>query len=364
MASDDRNRWREISRYLDEALDLAGSEREIWLRELDERAPAVSQAVRSLLLDTQHGPGKRLFLDAERRIARLRAELAQQLGAYTLESIIEHGGMGTVWLARRSDGPYESPAAVKLLNREPFGRAGKERLVREAAVLAKLRHPNIAQLIDAGVAPGGQPYLVLEYVEGERIDSHAERRNLDIEARIRLFLDVLAAVAHAHGHLIVHGDIKPSNILVTPGGAAKLLDFGVAACVGTGDGEPELEIEPGLTPGYAAPEQLLMQPVTTATDVYALGVVLFLLLARRHPLDEQGLSPRELACATLERDPPRPSELAASAVLTRQIRGDLDSIVAKALRRNPAERYRTAEMLAEELRAWLSSRTRPVLRFQ
>src|SRR5262249_55595266 len=160
------------------------------------------------------------------------------------------------------------------LNASLIGRPAEQRFVREGSVLAKLRHPNITQLIDAGVAPSSQPYLVLEYVEGERIDHHSQRRCLDVEARVRLFLDVLAAVAHAHSRLVVHRDLKPSNILVTPNSVVKLVDFGVAALLGPAVVELTRESDPGLTPGYAAPEQILGREVTTATDVYALGVVL------------------------------------------------------------------------------------------
>ncbi|MGH8175489.1 MAG: protein kinase domain-containing protein [Steroidobacter sp.] len=356
MATNEQKRWREISRHLDEALDLDDQARASWLRALDDRAPTISAAVRSLIAEKERLPEQPL-LNEQRTVALPRPGLAgQQVGAYTLECVLGTGGMGTVWLARRSDGRYEGRAAMKLLNAALLGRPTEQRFVREGSVLAKLRHPNIAQLIDAGVAPSGQPYLVLEYVEGERIDRHAEQRNLDIEARVRLFLDVIAAVSHAHSHLIVHRDIKPSNILVTPDGLVKLLDFGIAALLGPDDAELTREVEPGLTPEYAAPEQLLKQPVTTATDVYALGVVLFLLLTGKHPLNPDGTASHELARATLDRDIPRPSQLAADPALGRMLRGDLDNIIGKALKRDPSERYNTAEALAQDLRCFLASK--------
>jgi eukaryotic-like serine/threonine-protein kinase len=351
--SDEQKRWHEISRYLDEALDLDEPARARWLHELHARAPAIAEAVRALLAE-RDSLGQQPLLNEEVRFALPRTGLAgQQLGAYTLESILGHGGMGTVWLAHRSDGRYEGRVAVKLLNAALLGRPTEQRFVREGSVLAKLRHPNIAHLIDAGVAPSGQPYLVLEYVAGERIDRFAEQGNLSIEARIRLFLDVVAAVAHAHSHLIVHRDIKPSNILVTSDGVVKLLDFGIAALLGPEDSQLTREVDPGLTPEYAAPEQLLNQPVTTATDVYALGIVLFLLLAGRHPFNPHGQSTTALARATLDDDAPRPSQLAPTPALERTLRGDLDNIIAKALKKDPAERYHTAEALAQDLRAYL-----------
>lgn len=300
MASDEQKRWREISQFLDEALDLDEPAREPWLRALDTKSPDISSAVRSLLAERDR-LGEQPLLNEEQIIPRPHGALSgQQVGAYTLESVLGHGGMGTVWLAHRSDGRYEGHAAVKLLNAALLGRPAEQRFVREGSVLAKLQHPNIAQLIDAGVAASGQPFLVLEYVRGERIDRYAELHALDVDARVRLFLDVLAAVAHAHSRLIVHRDIKPSNILVTANGTVKLLDFGIAALLGPEEQELTREIETGLTPEYAAPEQILKQTVTTATDVYALGVVLFVMLTGRHPHDAEGKSTLEIARATLD----------------------------------------------------------------
>jgi len=355
MPTEEQKRWLEISPYLDEVLDLDESERAQWLQRLDDRAPTVAEAVRRLVASHDDLASQPL-LSEDRTAAVSRAGLAgQQLGAYTLESVLGHGGMGTVWLAHRSDGRYEGRVAVKLLNAALMGRPSEQRFVREGSVLAKLRHPHIAQLVDAGVAPSGQPYLVLEYIDGERIDRYAQERNLDLEARVRLFLDVLAAVAHAHTHLIVHRDIKLSNILVTNDGVVKLLDFGIASLLGPEEGQLTREVEAGLTPEYAAPEQLLKQPVTTATDVYALGVVLFMLLAGKHPLGiEVGKSVPELARATLDHDLPRPSDLAVDPARGTSLRGDLDNIVGKALKKNPAERYGTAEALAQDLRSYLA----------
>ena len=349
-----RSRWHEISELLDEVLDLEEPARERWLSALAERAPALVAEVRALLAEQKRLSGA-FVLDGDPTAPLVGAGLAgQRLGAYTLECVLGHGGMGTVWLARRSDGRFEGRAAVKLLSAALLGRPSEQRFVREGSVLAKLHHANIAQLIDAGVAPGGQPYLVLEYVDGERIDAYAERRGMSVEARVRLFLDVLAAVAHAHSHLIVHRDLKPSNILVTGGGVVKLLDFGVAALLGGNDAERTREGDAALTPEYAAPEQLLGAPVTTATDVYALGLVLFVLLVGRHPIDTAGKSAPELARITLERDAPTASQTVQDAGRERALRGDLDNIVARALKKNPLERYSSAELLAQDLRRYLA----------
>jgi hypothetical protein len=267
--------------------------------------------------------------------------------------------MGTVWLAHRSDGRFEGRAAIKLLNAALIGQPWEQRFIREGSLLARLQHPHIAHLIDAGIAPGGQPFLVLEHVEGARIDRYCEERALGIEGRVRLFLNVLDAVIHAHSSLIVHRDLKPSNILVTDAGVVKLLDFGVAALLApAAAGQPPSELtreaNPGMTPEYAAPEQLLEQPVTTSADVYALGLVLFVLLAGRHPSDPQGKSRAELMRITLDHETPRPSHHAPDAQRGRVLRGDLDNIIAKALKKDPAERYGTAEAFAEDLRRFLA----------
>lgn len=353
------DRWKEISPLLDEAMDLPGSARESWLEALDRRAPELAEHVRSCLLQVAE-LSERKFLEVPIR-QQLPAGLeGRAFGAYTLDRSLGFGGMGSVWLAHRNDGRFEGQVAVKLLNAALVGQPSEQRFAREGSVLARLQHPNIARLLDAGVEADHQPYLVLEYVRGERIDEYCNQHGLGIEQRIRLFLDVLAAVAHAHSNLVVHRDLKPSNILVTGEGEAKLLDFGIAALLSRdGDDVTSLtgHIGPGLTPGYAAPEQLLNQPITTATDVYALGTVLFELLAGRRPTSAKGESKAtaDLLRLTLESDAPRLSDVALRLDWRRSLRGDLDNIVAMALRRNPDERYRTAELFAQDLRRYLAS---------
>ena len=287
--------------------------------------------------------------------------------------------MGSVWLAHRSDGRYAGAVAVKLLNLSLVGHAGGERFKREGSLLARLAHPHIARLLDAGVTAGGQPFLVLEFVEGKRIDRFCDDENLDVATRLRLFLDVLAAVMHSHANLIVHRDIKPDNVLVTKDGSVKLLDFGIAKLLeenAPSAEATELTREGGraLTPEYAAPEQLLGEPVTTATDVYALGVLLYVLLGGQHPAGSISRSPAELVKTIVDTPAPRLSEAVASTrtlppqaladnaarrsvtpeKLQRLLRGDLDNIVAKALKKSPAERYTTVNAFAEDLRRYLA----------
>ena len=234
------------------------------------------------------------------------------LGAYRLVSLIGQGGSGSVWLAERCDGRFEGRAAVKLLNVALINRAGEERFRREGTILARLRHPQIAHLVDAGVSRSGQPYLVLEHVDGQAIDRYCDDRTLGIDARVRLFLDVLAAVAHAHANLIVHRDIKPANVLVSVDGAVKLLDFGIAKLIEPGgdwevratEGSPlTREVGRSLTPEFAAPEQLAGGAVTTATDIYSLGVLLYVLLSGHHPAGRAVRSPATLIRAIVDTEP-------------------------------------------------------------
>ncbi|HKU15142.1 MAG TPA: serine/threonine-protein kinase [Steroidobacteraceae bacterium] len=351
----DASAWSRIAPYVDRALELEPRERDTWLADLTSTDPQIAGQVRAFLAEIASLDARGFLLRSQASAAAREVSWAgTRIGAYTLEERIGRGGMGEVWLARRSDGRYEGRAAVKLLDAALLGRPAEQRFVREGSLLAELRHPNIAQLIDAGVAPSGEPYLVLEYIDGERIDHYAQQQGLDVEARVRLFLDVLAAVAHAHNHLVVHRDLKPSNILVTRSGVVKLLDFGVAALLAPAVAELTRESDPGLTPGYAAPEQLLGLRVTTATDVHALGVVLFLLLTGRHPFIEGHESGAELARATIEHQPPQPSAVAADPRRARALRGDLDNIVAKALQKDPLERYATAAALALDLERFLA----------
>src|SRR5262245_61174786 len=221
-------RWRAVSPYLDRALEMTDDELGAWLVTLRADDPTLAADLDGLLAK-RDALGRAGFLEDGDPTTLAKSSLAGlQLGAWVLVSQLGRGGMGSVWLARRGDGRFEGMAAVKLMNASLIGQTGEERFRREGNILARLRHPHIAHLIDAGVSPGGQPYLVLEYVEGEPIDRYCDANSLGIEARIRLFLDVLAAVSFAHANLIVHRDIKPSNVLVGADGRVKLLDFGIA----------------------------------------------------------------------------------------------------------------------------------------
>ncbi len=365
------DRWQEISPHLDHALSLSEEERAAWLETFGVQRPDIADLLQELL------EGHRALLEAhflERRPEAFpnEASLAgQTIGAYRVVSLIGQGGMGSVWLAERSDGRFQRRVAVKLL-RLAVAAQGAERFKREGSFLGRLAHPHIAELMDAGVTANGEPYLVLEYVEGEQIDAYCNQRRLDVDARIRLFIDVLGAVAHAHASLIVHRDLKPSNVLVRNDGQVKLLDFGIAKLLAD-EGNPgaatqlTLEIGGALTPQFSAPEQITGGAVTTAADIYALAVLLYLLLTGQHPAGPGPHSPADLVKAIAETEPPLASDTIASAdaksvaeerastpdKLRRRLRGDLDTILAKALKKQPEERYLTASDFAEDLRRHL-----------
>jgi tetratricopeptide (TPR) repeat protein len=263
--------------------------------------------------------------------------------------------MGEVWLATRSDGRYEGKCAIKFLSAPVASAKLADRFRREGSFLARLAHPNIARLLDAGEAGDGQSYLALEYVDGVRIDVCCRNGNFDFKQRVRLFVEVVGAIAHAHSQLIIHRDLKPSNVLVTRDGQVKLLDFGIAKLLDTGyteGGELTRVEDAALTPEYAAPEQLLGEPPSTATDVYQLGLLLYVLLTGKHPVPHSATR-AERVRAALDSVVPRASEIADTPDRA-SLRGDLDAILDMALRKNPAERYSTAQAMTEDLQRYLN----------
>ncbi|MEO0557547.1 MAG: serine/threonine-protein kinase [Bacteroidota bacterium] len=277
--------------------------------------------------------------------------LGQTLGAWTLSKRIGEGGMGAVYRAERADGTYQRTVALKLLRPGPNAAGLAARMRAERQILASLEHPNIARLYDGGITPRGLPYLALEYIEGVPLTEAASMRSL--ADRIGLVLQVCKAVAYAHRHLVVHRDLKPSNVLVTDAGQVKLLDFGIATLLDAEhDGLMTVTGAQLLTPAYAAPEQILGQPVTTATDVYALGVLLYEILSGQRPYDLSGRTARDIEHSVCETMPAPPSSVASSET-ARLLRGDLDTIVMTALTKEPDRRYTNAQALGDDLQRYL-----------
>ena len=380
MPAFDLARWKTLEPFVDDALSLTGAEREQWLDALRARNSGIAAELDALFADTtslsRHDVVNRGHIDA--LLLTLQTDRrGEVIGAWTLDRPLGVGGMGTVWLAHRSDDRFEGVAAVKLLNVTVTTADSLRRFRQEGTVLARLSHPNIARLLDAGVSTNGQPYLVLEYVDGERIDTYCDSRTADAAVRIALMITVLGAIADAHGKLIVHRDLKPHNILVTKEGVPKLLDFGIAKLLEV-DSDDEMTT-PGaraMTVAWAAPEQVLGTAITTATDVYAAGAMLYRLLSGHHPtahgastqaefmhgaLEGETLALSEAVASTRFRSP---TEVAATAAalgstpdaLARRYRGDLDNILAQSLKREPAERYASAAAMAEDLQRSLDHR--------
>jgi eukaryotic-like serine/threonine-protein kinase len=384
------DRLRDAERIYFDVVGLGGDERGAALDRLCAGDAGLRSEVESLL---SHAPGAEAFLEEPalgtdfRLLTGLESAPDLMTGKlvdrYRIEGKIASGGMGSVYLARRDDGEFQQQVAVKLVKRGMDSDEIVRRFRAERRTLAALDHPNIARLIDGGMTPEGQPYLVMEYVPGSPIDEYCDGRALDTHARLRLFLSVCDAVGYAHQNLVVHRDIKPGNILVTPEGVPKLLDFGIAKVLDQASpADVTIAEERRLTPEYASPEQVAGQPITTASDVYSLGVVLYELLTGHRPYQFRSRSTAELERVICGQEPLLPStavrrtqtrlrtngaeEGAATPGdvsrvregsperLRRRLRGDLDTIVMMALRKEPSRRYASVEALATDIRRYLA----------
>ncbi len=362
----DAERWQRLSPLLDTLLELEPDACAARLAELRVQDPRLADDLAELLAMEAAGDD---FLSEPLVPPLPGVRAGASVGPYELERMLGEGGMGQVWLARRADGLYERRVALKLLRPGLADPGLRLRFTRERQILARLEHPHIARLLDAGISSDHQPYLALEYVEGEPITDWVRARDPGVATRVQLFLQVCEAVSHAHTNLIVHRDLKPSNILVTPLDDVRLLDFGIAKLLDTPDHAPE-HTRTGLrafTLHYAAPEQIRGEPVTTMTDVYSLGVVLYELLTGRKPYQLKRNSDAQWEDAILNVDPQRPSlalqrdadgKAAGPAIRrrAREVAGDLDNIVLKALAKKPEQRYPSVEAMALDLQRWLDGK--------
>ncbi len=355
--------WQQIERVLDVALETDPSEWDALLDRMCSEDAALREAVEQLL--SRHASA-RSFLEsppiavAAALVADARHQedgghdVGRRIGAYRLLRQIGRGGMSRVYLAERADGEFEQQVAIKLLRPGLDSDIDHDRFRAERQILAALNHPNIARLLDGGITSEGAPYLVLEYVDGQPLDVYCETNALDVSARIGLVQSIAEATQHAHRSLVVHRDLKPSNILVSPDGVVKLLDFGIAKLL-DGATASELATQTAhrwMTPEYAAPEQIRGEPITTATDVYQLGAVLYELLAGVLPFGRRGASVHGLEAAVLRDAPPLPSVAGNRPAL----RGDLDAIVMQAMRKEPDRRYQSAQALVEDLQRYREGR--------
>jgi serine/threonine protein kinase/TolA-binding protein len=381
--------WDRLQDLFSKAVELSTAERDAFVSRETADDPELRKDLLELLeCDSGNSTGPLTHalgaaLDATSR-ERRKALVGKIIGNYRLVSVLGHGGTGTVYLAERADRQYSAQVAIKVVDTATVHGDLGSRFRAERQILASLNHPNIGRLLDAGETNEGQPYLVMEYIHGEQLDRYADRQSLNLHSRLRLFLEICAAVQYAHQNLVVHRDLKPANILVTSDGVPKLLDFGIAKLLDTGDAAAVLALtrmnDRLLTPEYASPEQILGQAVTTASDVYALGVVLYELLTGLRPysvpVSASQLELERLICIS---DPERPSAAVRKATaqciaqnrsdvaaiaqaralnaekLHKRLQGDLDAIVMRALRKEPQHRYPSVEQLSADIRRHLDS---------
>jgi serine/threonine-protein kinase len=357
------DQWPTFSRLLSTALDLPFDQRAAWL---DSLAPELGCFRPGLakVLECAELPDAAQFLNRPVIAVVEDSEFApaQHIGPYTLERELGRGGMSEVWLATRSDGTLTRQVALKLPYAHLLAGPQRQRFGRERDILAALSHPHVAVLYDAGVSDDGHPYLAMEWIDGIPITHYCEEMQLSIRARLTLFQQVLEAVHYAHTNLVAHRDLKPSNILVTRRGEAKLLDFGIAKLLGRGTDGSATEVTRlggrAATPDYAAPEQIRGEPITTAVDVYALGVLLFEILTGVRPFDAarsgaEDRGPFPLASRRAGGQSARAVGGLSAAQLRKALHGDLDAVIAKALERDPTNRYRSAEAFADDLTHYL-----------
>ncbi len=376
--SEDRIRREKIARAFEEAVDLAVSEREECVREVCEGDALCIQGAMELL-EAEVAAGD--FLEGKPILPALpETPMPEKIGPYRVVEKLGFGGMGAVYRAERDDGEMERCVAIKVLRHRPHGDEDIERLRHERQILANLKHPGIAHLYDGGTTEEGFPYLVMEFIDGMRFGDFCIDQGLDLRERLDLFLQICDAVAEAHRRFVVHLDIKPSNIMVTRDGQVKLLDFGIARILESESGREErITTEWGrvreMTPPYASPEQISGTQVTTASDVFSLGVVLYELLSGDRPFDFDGMTTEEMKQAFQEQELPPPSQSDRSALadletlpvtslgerrlkqrtvrMKRGIQGDLDAITLKALSLEPEDRYSSVDRLADDLRRYL-----------
>jgi len=356
-------RFAQIDRLFAEAASLAPNEREAYLAAECGADPDLRAEVESLLA-ADPAAGARLAGTIEQAAALpptpCGADAGLRLGPYLLVREIGRGGMGAVYQAIRSDGEFLRTVAVKLVKRGMDSDAIVHRFRTERQILAGLSHPNIASLLDGGTTPDGRPYLVMEYIEGQPLIEFADARGLDVRARLDLFRPLCRAIDYAHRHHVLHRDLKPANVMVTAEGVPKLLDFGIAKLLVpelAAGGAPVTETQARfMTPDYASPEQIRGEELTPATDIYSLGVLLYRLLAGRQPYSVTGRSLAEMERAIAEQTAAPPSQAAADPKVRSMLAGDLDTIIAMAMRKEPERRYATAAELDADLHRYLTGR--------
>ncbi len=373
------DKWNEISSVLDKLLTLDESEQYTYLENHYGDDEELVKEIRNILYSISQSEEEDFLGDPEEKKRMLIKDrdflmhgasgagslVGQRVGAYELEEEIGSGGMGSVYRAQRADGQFEQTVAVKFIHQYNLNDFKKSLFRQEQKILANLQHPNIGMLLDGGVSENGQPYLIMEYVDGMRIDKYCRENKPGVPERLRLFNDVLKAISYAHSNLVVHRDIKPGNILVTRSGQVKVVDFGIAKLISDETGQAGVETSTGrrqFTPYFAAPEQVLEKPTLLQTDIYALGMLMHTLFAGRSPFDFSEKSMHEVERVIVEEMPPRMSEMVQQTgekeiretfgmsryEVIKSLRGDLDAIAEKATRKEPEERYSSVSVMQDD----------------
>ena len=351
--------WEQVKEIFSSALDIESGRRGAFVRDRCNGDDGLKAEVESWLASHAESEG---FIDtpafsADQLFSNGTPTTGRKFGNYTIIREIGHGGMGAVYLAERNDGEFEQQVAIKIVRQTIVEKEIVNHFRRERQILASLNHPNIAKLFDGGVTDDGTPFLAMEFIEGDAITTFADGKDLSLDERLKLFIKVCSAVAYAHRNLVVHRDLKPANILVTGEGEPKLLDFGLAKIVdvATPDSNQTQTAFRALTPAYASPEQLRGETVTTASDIYSLGIVLYELLTNERPFHFEGKSLDEIIRTVTKFEPSPPSVHSTSGNNNLKLRGDLDNIVLMALRKEPERRYQSVETFADDIERHLSN---------
>ncbi|WP_372636502.1 tetratricopeptide repeat protein [Fodinibius sp.] len=355
--------WEKIETIIDRVLELPKSQRDIFINEQCKGDKELKSEVTMLLesifdsegwLDDPKEYKEEFYNDISDDIKELSSEhalIGRQVGSYTIKEQIGQGGMGAVFLAQRSDDSFDHRVAIKIIRQERATQSNIHRFEQEQRILAQLNHPGIAQLYDGGITVDGFPYIIMEYVDGTPMDEYCRLNACSIDEVIHVFMQVLEAVRYAHENLVIHRDLKPDNILINDSGSIKILDFGISKLLEEEEKSPTRRTQEArlLTPRYAAPEQIRQDPVKTSTDVYALGVVLYELLAGTGPFTFNDSSHYAIEQTILKKEPPKPSSKAADGAIQKKLEGDLDAIVLKAIRKDPDDRYRGITEFLDDL---------------
>lgn len=350
-------RQQRIESVFHQASELPAKQQTAFVQQaLQDDNDAIKEVLELLAADHQESQVFDRILNSPQRLSKevLQNNHLERVGAYLIEKEISHGGMGRVFLGRRDDEAYESLVAIKLVRLEKNSEWAEKKFLEERQILARLNHPNIATLLDGGTTEQGQPYVVMQYIDGQAVDDYCKKAALALDKKLQLFIKICHAISYAHKNLVIHRDIKPANILVDKSGEPKLLDFGIAKIINDDLNRGDVTQMGIMTPSYASPEQVRGEVISTASDIYSLGILLYELLAEQPPFDIGSGSPAEIVKAVCNTEPVLPSQKVTEPVLAKSLKGDLDNIVLKAIQKDPLQRYKSVDEFIHDIQCYLS----------